>query len=65
LELYTIGGEERPRVVELTVVTLDGLNVATKLSGNPSEEVQESRKRIELQMQGKSPRIMRAIIKKY
>jgi hypothetical protein len=41
-------GEERlRRVVELlVVVALDDLNGATKLSGKPSKEVQESRKRI-------------------
>jgi hypothetical protein len=62
-ELYTIGGGERPRVIELlTIVTLDGLNGVTKLSGNPTEELQESQKRIIFQAQG-SPRIMRAIIK--
>jgi hypothetical protein len=45
-----------------TIVTMDGLNGATELSGNPSEEVQESHKCIGLQTQGKSQQIMRAII---
>lgn len=38
-----------------TIVTLDGLNGAAELSGNPSEEVTERGKRVKLQTQVKSP----------
>jgi hypothetical protein len=49
-------GEEQPTgVVELpTIVTLDNLNGATKLSRNPSQNVQENHKCIILKMQGES-----------
>lgn len=49
-----------------TIVTLDGLNGAAELSGNPSEEVEKSHKKVRLQTQGKvheyweqSPKIAR------
>ena len=44
------------------VVTLDGLDGETELSGHPSEEVEKCGKSIRLGTQGKSPRIMREII---
>jgi hypothetical protein len=37
------------------VVTLDSPDVASKLSGNPSEEVRKGGEHIRLQAQGKSP----------
>ena len=47
-------------VVELTlIVTLDGLNGETELSGHPSKEVEEGGKGLRLGAQRKSPRVMR------
>jgi hypothetical protein len=40
------------------VVTLDSPDGASKLSGNPREEVREGGEHIRLQAQGKSPKIM-------
>lgn len=47
-------------VIKLTtIVTLDSFDGAIKLSGNPSEKVEKSRKSIRLRTQRKSPGIMR------
>jgi hypothetical protein len=44
------------------VVTLDSPDSASKLSGNPSQEVRKGGEHIKLQAQGKSPQIMRVVI---
>jgi hypothetical protein len=50
-------------VIELMpVITLNTSDGATKLGGNPSEEVRERRKHTRLQAQGKSSQKMRKII---
>ena len=64
-ELNAVGEKERMRggVVELApIVTLNGLNGTTKLSGHPSEEVRERLESIRFQAQGKSPGVMGKII---
>ena len=56
-----VGEEERARggVGELMpVVTLNGLNGMTKLSGHPDEEVGERLERFGFQAQRKSPGVM-------
>jgi hypothetical protein len=45
------------------VITLDGPDGASKLSGNPTEEVRERRECIRLQAQEKSPQKIRVIVK--
>jgi hypothetical protein len=51
-------------VIELMpVVTLDALDGATKLSGDPSEEVRQGGKSVRLLTERKSPQIMREVIK--
>jgi hypothetical protein len=51
-------------VIELTpVVTLDAPDDATKLSGDPSEEVRQGGKSVGLLTKRKSPQIMREVIK--
>ena len=45
------------------VVTLDSPDGASKLSGNPTEEVRERRECIRLQAQEKSPQKIRVIVK--
>ena len=60
-----MGEEERARggVVELVpVVTLNGLNGTTKLSGHPGEEVRERLESIGFQAQRKSSGVMGEII---
>ena len=50
-------------VIELSpVVTLDGLNGETELSGHPGKEVEEGRESLRLGAQRESPRVMRKII---
>ena len=64
-QLNTLREEERMggEVVELPpVVTLDGLNGETELSGRPSKEVEEGGKHLRLSAQRKSPRKVRKII---
>jgi hypothetical protein len=61
-----MGEEEETRrgVVKLLfVVTLDNPDGVSKLSGNPSEKARKGGERIRLQAQGKSPQVMRVIIK--
>jgi hypothetical protein len=65
-EVHTMSKDELPRggVVELThVVTLDALNLATKLSADKIKELGDSRKGVRLQSQWKSPRVVREIFK--
>jgi hypothetical protein len=51
-------------VIELTpVVTLDASDGATKLSGDPSEEVRQGGKSVRLLTERKSPQITREVIK--
>ena len=64
-KLHTPREEERAGgvVVKLAlVVTLDGLNSETELSGRPRKEVEEGGKRLRLGAQRKSPRVMGEII---
>jgi hypothetical protein len=63
-----VGEEEGARgvVVELaTVITLKGTNRATKLGGDPDEEVSEGGERVGLQSKGKSPKKVRKIIQNH
>ena len=65
MKLNAVGEKERTRggVVELApVVTLNGLNGTTKLSGHPGEEVRERLESIGFQAQRKSSGVMRKII---
>jgi len=67
-QVHTTREEESTRdgVVKLSaIVTLDGLDSEAELSGNPSEEVNKSRKRLRLVTQRKSPRVMREIIENH
>lgn len=65
-ELDSIRGEGPGGAIKLAAfVTLDNLNGATKQSGNPSDEVEKSRKSVRLQTQGKGRRITRAIIQNH
>jgi len=67
-QLHTEGQEEGTgrRVVKLSpVVALNTLDGATELRGHPSEEARERGKRVRLQAQRKSPRVMSAIIKNH
>jgi hypothetical protein len=51
------------RVIKLPpVITLDNPDGASKLSGNPIEEVREHGERIRIQAQGKSPQERRVIM---
>ena len=64
-ELNAVGEEERARggVVELVpVVTLNGLNGTTKLSGHPGEEVGKRLESFGFKAQRKSSRVMGKII---
>ena len=64
-ELNTSREKERSRgvVIELTpVVTLDGLDGESELSGHPGKEVEEGGERLRLGAQRKSPRVVREII---
>jgi len=54
----------RVGVIELTpIVTLNGLDGEAELSRHPGEKVEKRGECIRLSTQGKSPRIMREIIK--
>ena len=65
MELNAVGEEERARggVVELApVVTLNGLNGTTKLSGHLGEEVGKRLESFGFQAQRKSPGVMGKVI---
>ena len=65
-QLDTEREEESTRggVIELTpIVTLDGLDGAAELSGHPGEEVVEGGESLGLSAQGKSPGVVREVVK--